>query len=912
MGQAPSGTVTFLFTDIEGSTRLWEEQPEAMRTALARHDALVRAAVAAHGGTIVKTTGDGAHAAFAAAADGVLAAITAQRALDAESWPAEAAISARMGVHTGVAEERDGDYYGTSVNRAARIMAIANCGQILVSDAAAAVLRDDRSIKLRDLGEHRLRDLSRPERVHQVVADGLAEDFPPLRSLDALPTNLPSQLSTFVGREAELNRVGKALVEHRLVTLTGVGGVGKTRLALQLAADLVSEYHDGAWVSELAPAGEADAMLGVVATTFSVQQRVGSTLEESIAEALRTRNLLWVIDNCEHLIEPVARLVDRVLRTAPGVRILATSREGLDLDGEHIAALRSMSLADSSDVDLIVNSDAVRLFEERARAVREDFRVDAANAKTVDELCRRLDGIPLAIVLAASRVASLGVPEILALLDERFRLLTGGRRVALERHQTLRAAVDWSYSLLRPDEAIVFARLAVFAGSFDARATRAIVADDLVDEWAVLDAIDGLVRKSMVATEEQSDGSVRYQLLETLRQYARDRLEEEGPGGEWRRRHADYYVAFSEEAAAGLRTRDEFSWRARLHLELDNLRAATQWAFDVEDVDLLKRVVFALFQELVTTSLSLGPIATRTLSLADDLPREEQGWVMANAAIETYERGDTARATALIVESWALGVDADRPTPALKYYIGGVSAVPPELMRVMIEARRSWPEAELEAAGATLPELAQVTWGLVPFALQLGEIELGREWAERGYELARQSGNPSTLAAALLSTGMSRLADDPDGALRAFEECVDLTRHGAQAAGGQAALFQGALVHARRGEHRRASSQLVEAIEGLRLRGRSAELDGACGYAIEILSTLKLVEATVVVLGSVFDGELRVLRDIPVPPDRQPIDVRAMRETVGEARFTELLAVGAGMSYDELIDHILAALGGTS
>ena len=450
------------------------------------------------GGTIVKTRGDGAHAAFRAAADGVLAAIDAQRALAAESWQAEVPISARMGVHTGEAEERDGDYYGTSVNRAARIMAIGHGGQILVSDATAAMLLDERAIALRDLGEHRLRDLSRPERIHQVVADGLSGDFPRLGSLDALPTNLPSQLATFVGREAELNRVGKALAEHRLVTLTGVGGVGKTRLALQLAADMVPDFRDGAWVSELAPAGDADAMLGVVATTFSVQQGVGATLEESIIESFRSRELLWLIDNCEHLIEPVPRLVDRVLRTGPGVRILATSREGLDVDGEHIAALRSMSLADSSDVELIVLSDAVRLFEERARAVREDFRVDAANAIAVDELCRRLDGIPLAIVLAASRVASLGVPEILALLDERFRLLTGGRRVALERHQTLRAAIDWSFSLLQPDEAVVFARLAVFAGSFDSRATRAIVADETVDEWVVLDAIDGLVRKSMV------------------------------------------------------------------------------------------------------------------------------------------------------------------------------------------------------------------------------------------------------------------------------------------------------------------------------------------------------------------------------------------------------------------------------
>ncbi len=879
-----------------------------MRSALARHDEILRDAVATHGGTIVKSRGDGAHAAFAVPGDGVLAAVDAQRALAAERWPAEVSISVRMGLHTGEAEARDGDYYGTSVNRAARIMGIANGGQILVSDAATAVLRDERSIELRDLGEHRLRDLSRPERVHQVVADGLADDFPPLRSLDALPTNLPSQLATFVGREAELNRVGRALTEHRLVTMTGVGGVGKTRLALQIAADLVPEFRDGAWVSELAPAGEADAMLGIVAGTFSVQQRVGSTLEESIAEALRTRELLWVVDNCEHLIDPVARLIDRVLRVAPGVRILATSREGLDLDGEHITALRSLSLADSNDVDVIVHSDAVRLFEDRARAVREDFRVDAANATTVDELCRRLDGIPLAIVLAASRVASLGVPEILALLDERFRLLTGGRRVALERHQTLRAAVDWSYSLLQPDEAVVFTRLAVFAGSFDARATRAIVADDEVDEWAVLDAVDGLVRKSMVVADEQADGSVRYQLLETLRQYARERLEAPDQGEKWRRRHADYYVAFSEAAGAGMASPDEFMWRERLQLDVDNLRAATQWAFDAEDVDLLKRVMFALIDELTNTTLSLRPIATRALSLSDHLPHHEQGWIMSIAAIETYDLGNTARATELVLEGWARGIDPQQPTPALKYYRHAVNTGAPGLTREVIAVRRGWTEAALEAAGATVADLAALTFGFVNMALQQGELDLAREWADRGYELARQSGHPSALAGALLSVGMMRLVDDPDGALRAFEECIDLTRRGAAASGGQAALFLSALVYARRGDRRQASSRLVEAIERLRLRGRTAELDGGCAYAIEILTTLGMIEAAIVVLGSVLDGALRVLREVPVPPDRQPTDLRALRETVGRERFAELVAIGARMSYDEILDHIVTAL----
>ena len=435
------------------------------------------------------------------------------------------------------------------------------------------------------------------------------------------------------------------------------------------------------------------------------------------------------------------------------MRVLATSREGLDVEGEHIAALRSMSLADSSDVDLIVRSDAVRLFEEHARSVREGFRVDATSATTVDELCRRLDGIPLAIVLAASRVASLGVPEILALLDERFRLLTGGRRVALERHQTLRAAVDWSYSLLQADEAVVFTRLAVFAGSFDARATRAIVADDAVDEWAVLDAIDGLVRKSMVVAEEQADGSVRYQLLETLRQYARERLEQQGKAGDWRRRHADYFVRLSEETGAGLMTSEEFAWRARLDLELDNLRAATQWAFDAEDVGLLKRVVFALYQEPSPRSRRwVRSRPGRSRSPTTCRAKNRAGSWRSPRSRRTTVATPPAPLRSLRRAGRAASVRSAR-RPHCKYYVGGITIARVELMRTLIEVRRSWPEAELEAAGASPADLAHITWGFVPIALSVREFGLARVWAERGYELARRSGSPSSLASALLSVG---------------------------------------------------------------------------------------------------------------------------------------------------------------
>ncbi|MDQ1458454.1 MAG: hypothetical protein QOH28_4074 [Actinomycetota bacterium] len=906
MAQPPSGTVTFLFTDIEGSTRLWEEQPDAMPTALARHDALVRAAVAAHGGTIVKTTGDGAHAAFGAAADGVLAAIDAQRALDAEMWPAEAAISARMGVHTGAAEERDGDYYGAAVNRAARIMAIGHGGQILISDAAAAVLRDEPAIKLRDLGEHRLRDLSRPERVHQVVAVGLTFDFPPLRSLDTLSTNLPTQLTSFIGRDAEIARLRKAVEEHRLVTITGVGGVGKTRLALQAGAEAIGNFPDGVWLTELAAALDGDAMASVVASAFSIEPRGGMSLLDSIVEALRSRELLWLLDNCEHLVDPAARLVDRVLRAAPGVSVLATSREGLDVDGEHIVALRSLRTSDVNSVEAINESDAVRLFVDRAEAVRSRFTLDASNAATVNELCVRLDGIPLAIELAASRAASLGVDEILTLLDERFRLLTGGRRVALERHQTLRATVDWSYSLLNDDERTVFARLATFTGSFDTRAVRAVVADEQLDSWRVLDALDGLVRKSMVTTEEQPDGSVRYQMLETMRQYARERIDESNEGDRCRRRHLDHYVGVTIEIGDGLMTAEELDARARLMTELDNIRAACIWALDTGDIRSLLQVAMALDEERMIGNAPIGLFANRALALKDSLSPDEQQELMVSAITENY-RGEPTGTPELLEQAYAIQPDVSRWSYRVlrTMSLPGIASL--EQMGQLVAGLDTY-HVNQAATGREATEQAWVLIGYSLAASNLGDTARALELAPQILALAHRGGAPSTIARANMQIGMTLASVEPEQARRHFQECIDLGRAGVRFSGLGAAYMQAALIDAQQGRDHDAARNMTAAIAACRPAGRNAELDGACGYAVELLELLGDPEAALVIIGSILDGELRVLRDMPAPPSRKPPDVRAMREHVGKERFAELVTRGARIGYDEILDHILASL----
>jgi predicted ATPase/class 3 adenylate cyclase len=904
---APSGTVTFLFTDVEGSTRLWEEQPEAMRTALARHDVIVRSAVETYGGTIVKTTGDGAHAAFADAVDGVMAAMNAQRALGSETWPVEATISARMGIHTGVAEARDGDYYGPTLNRAARIMAIAHGGQILISDATSAVLRDERAITLRDLGEHRLRDLSRPERLYQVTADGLRDEFPPPRSLDALPTNLPSQLTTFIGRAAELVRVTKAIADYRLVTLTGVGGVGKTRLALQVAADVIAQFADGVWVCELAPATDAETLLGVVAATFSVPDRPGVALEQSVVEALRPRHLLWIVDNCEHLVEPTARLIDRVLRVCPGVRVLATSREALDLDGEATVPIRSMALAASDDTADVAQSDAARLFAERAAAARPGFTFDAATAASINEVCRRLDGIPLAIELAASRVASLGVAVILTLLDERFRLLTGGRRIALERHQTLRAAVDWSYSLLDDAERTVFARLAVFPGSFDTRAARDVVADEAIDEWAVLDALDGLVRKSMLALDDQPDTSVRYQLLETMRQYGRERLEEMGESDTVRRRHAEHFVLRCDEMGLGLMGPDELTSRAQLQLEVDNIRAVGAWALDVGEVRTVLRIIVALNEEQLLGVFPIGAIATPALVMLDELTAHERLEIIAAAVAEAW-RHDIER----IPELLAL-VGDDRPDPRSSnarvlrlFTTSGFTNI--EESRVIAEAARDWDFDVTSVSGAMATERSHLANAFANAAINAGEALLARQYASVQVTLARRGGSPSAIGLAARTLGASISADEPEEARRLFQECIDLGRSGVPFAGISAALIHSALIDVQHGDGASAAVLLAEAIAVARARGRSPELDGACGYAIEILLALGDTEAALVLVGAVIDGELCGLRDMTMPPGRTRPDTRALRAQVGKERFGELLSTGAHMPYEDLLDHILTSL----
>jgi predicted ATPase/class 3 adenylate cyclase len=575
---ASAGVYTFLFTDIEGSTRLWEEHPGEMRSALARHDAVVREAIEGCGGEVFKTVGDAFCAVFAAPGAAVEAAVRLQLALANE--PLAVPLRVRVAVHTGTAEARDQDFFGPALNRLARLLAVAHGEQVLLSEAVRTLVRDELppAATLAPLGEHRLKDLQRPEAVYQLVHAGLRRDFPPLRSLGALPNNLPQQTTSFVGRVRELTEVVELLAGTRLLTLAGPGGTGKTRLALQVGAELLDRYPDGVWLVELAEVTDGTLAARAVAGALQMPERPGIDPTAALAEYLRTKRLLILLDNCEHLVEACAALVETLLRGCPDLRVLATSREPLGVTGEQTYRLSSLAVPVDRDppptAEALSQFEAVKLFIDRAVAVLPDFTVTNANAPTVAEICHRLDGIPLAIELAAARVRVLNVEQIAVRLRDSFRLLAGGSRSALPRQQTLRALIDWSHDLLSDGERALLRRLSVFCGGWTLDAAETVCVGSGIEEGDVLDLLTALVDKSLVTYDQAGAG--RYRMLETIRQYARERLAEAGELDALRRKHREFVVALVEEARPRLFRADQVEWMERLEVDHDNIRAALE------------------------------------------------------------------------------------------------------------------------------------------------------------------------------------------------------------------------------------------------------------------------------------------------------------------------------------------------
>ena len=901
----PQGTVTFLFTDLEGSTRLWEEHPREMRDALARHNTIVRAAVESHDGIVFSTMGDGMAAVFASARDAVSGVLVAQLELTAADWgEVTGPLTARMGLLTDEGVLGGEHYLNQPLNRCARLMAAGHGGQALISGATELLVRDDMAdgCGLLDLGEHRLRDLARPVHVFQLTAPGLRSQFPPLRSLDAFAGNLPIQLSSFVGRVDELAELVMAVRRSSLVTVAGVGGVGKTRLALQAAAELLPSFRDGAWLCELHAADDAETMAQAVLAALRVRPRPGLTLASSIVEFLRSRNALLVLDNCEHLLGAAAALATDILRSGGAVRVLATSRQALGVDGEQVFGLRPLSLPEPSPAAGMTaagDSDAVSLFVQRATAARGDFCLTAGNVSAIGEICRRLDGVPLAIELAAARVAALRPAEMVGLLDERFRLLTRGRTDAAGRHQTLQATVEWSYALLSETERHVFNCLGVFPASFDAAAAAAVAGAGDLQRWDVLDAVTALVGKSMVAEEEGPDQMSRYRLLETMRAYARQQLAAAGGQDLLQRRHAEHYAAFAGQAGPELLGPQQLSWQRQIQGELDNLQAAVTWAFTGDQTrQFAFRIVAALAFSAVFGRSAVGAWAERALADVGTCPPEFRAAVIAAAAWGTFWAGDLLLAQRRAEDALrepASGDPASHGLPrTLLSRTYALTGQPERGASIVREGHQESSEWGTEVLAGHLLAMEAMAWDAAEdHAAALGP-------AMQAVEIARKARNPALSAMASYAAAAALRLEEPKTALTFIEDSVALTRAGACDSILGFALSLAAKIRIRNGDLPGALTILQEATVQQHGDGNRLGLGVTLQRGAAVLARLSRPEPAAILVGAVSAHFVTTSAHDQLDIDEAQV---LARRALGEAAYSAALWRGAAMQDDEVVDY---------
>jgi predicted ATPase/class 3 adenylate cyclase len=741
MIESAAAAVTYLFSDIEGSTKLWESDPARAAKTLAWHDDLSRGVVARHGGNVVKMTGDGLHAAFEDAADAVGAAVELQLAL---AVPPEGGVplAVRCGLHLGSDQRRDNDFFGPAVNRAARIMSAAHGGQVLLSRAVAERVtgRLPPGALLRDVGAVRLRDLGSPEHLYQLVHSALRSEFPPLRSMASAPNNLSQQLNSFVGRDRDMEQVRQLLANSRLLTLLGMGGLGKSRLSMQVAAIVLEDYPDGVWFVELAPVADPNLVPQATASVLGVREEPGGTVLDALCRFVRDRKLLIVLDNCEHVVQACADLAKRLLQSGPEVRVLASSRDSLRIAGEtvfQVAPLSAPDAAQAPKIEALTVNESVRLFVDRASAVQPAFRLSERNAAAVAEICRRLDGIPLALELAAARTRSMTVETIAARLNDRFRLLTSGDRTLLPRQQTLRALIDWSYDMLPASERTLLQRLSVFSGGCTLDAVESVCVDAPLKPAEIFELLGNLVEKSLVVLDLEKQ---RYRMLDTVRHYAVERFEEAGDGGPTRSRHLAWCLALAESAREGLVGPDSGKRLHQLDLERENLLAAHRWCDSADDgarlgLELSHRLKMYWYQG---GQLMLGHrLATEAL-----------------ARISTGERS-FLRCRGLADVGQFCGF-MGRQTEAQRYLEESLSI-----------ARERGDQDRVAAALQSLGYAYQAA----------GDFERAQQLFDEAVEVARSVGEPRQLASALVCLGqLLRQRRDLAAAERHYKEATEIAR----------------------------------------------------------------------------------------------------------------------------------------
>ena len=737
----PTGTVTFLFTDVEGSTQLLHELGEQYSDTLDAHSKIIASRVVAAGGLVVNTEGDAFFCVFSNAVDAVTAAVGIQRDIFDYVWPASGEFRVRMGIHTGEGTLGARDYVGVDVHRAARISAAGHGGQVLVSAETFALVgrRLSSGVSMRDLGDHRLKDLPQAEHLFQIVISGLDDDFPALTSESGRPHNLPATLNAFVGRSQELIMISERLSDSRLITLVGPGGTGKTRLAIEVGTRALDRFTDGVWFAQFASISDFEGVQHSLAAALRLRERPGTALVDTISDHLAQKSVLIVFDNCEHLLGACAELADRLLMACPDVRILATSRQALGVAGEVVHQVPGLTVpSDGMSKEDFMASEAVELFVDRARERKGDFSLTVETSAAVVQICRRLDGIPLAIELAAARVTVLGVGQIADRLDDRFRLLTAGKAVDLPHHLTLQLAMDWSYDLLDADEATLFRWLSVFAGGFSFEAVESVCSTDAMPESAVLDLLQSLIEKSLVVVDDHQ-GSARYRLLETVRVYAGEKLAGSGEKEAASHSHGSYYLRLVEEAEPVLQGSGDSSSQAReldrLGLDHGNFRAAMKELLHSEP-DVVCRLAAALWRYWeVRGYLNEGSEwLKRVLEAGEDLAPEVRAKALAGAGKLAWRRGAFEEAEPLFRESLQL-----------------------------------W-RAVHDRAGE-----ANALHGLARAALNLGDQEEAQLWGEQSLTIQTELKSKQGIATAINTLGeVARFRGDLQQAQDRYTESLDI------------------------------------------------------------------------------------------------------------------------------------------
>jgi predicted ATPase/class 3 adenylate cyclase len=910
----PSGTVTFLLTDIEGSTRRWEQYPHDMEAALARHNDILYVAILSSEGYVFKTVGDAVYAAFASAPKALAAALAAQRALLAEDWGKLGTLPVRMALHTGTAQARGGDYVEPSLNRAACLVAAAHAGQILLSWVTHELVRGalPSEVELLDLGEHRLKDLTRPEHIFQPVAPDLPADFPPLTTLDHRLHNLPVQLTALIGRDREVATVCTLLrrADVRLLTCTGSGGIGKTRLALQAAGELLDDFTDGVFFVALAPISSPTLVVPTIAQALNVRERDGQPLLARLQEELRDRQLLLILDNFEQ-VAVAAPMIAALLAATARLKILVTSRAVLHLSGEYEYVVSPLTLPDyphSQPLERLTQYEAVRLFIARAQAVKAEFAVTNANAPAVAEICVRLDGLPLAIELAAARVKLFPPQALLARLDNRLKLLTGGAHDLPARHQTIRGTIDWSYNLLDAGASRLFVRLAVFVGGCMLEAAEAVCNTTGDLSFSVVDGVAALLDQSLVRCEEQPDGESRFVMLETIREYALERLAESGVLEQLRQRHATYYLGLVEQADT-FHSAEQARWLGWLETEHDNLRAALEWSLGSGEAEIGLRLVGALWHFWYEHGyLSEGRRwLGRALSRGSDASAL-RAKVLYGAGYLAWVQSDFTQARALQEQSLALfrALDDKAGTARAQYELGMVALSHADYAQAVVSFEAS---LALFRNQEDLEGMAFALYGLGTTAVKQGIYSQATVLGQESVALFRRLGIKGAAASALNLLGQAaQLQGDYDRAAALFEESLEPYRELNNKHGLAWALANLGSATWRQGSYDRAAALFRE---GLTLKWEVGDRDGVAGCLEGLMATsvAQRRAARAARLGGAAET-LRAMINAPLPPAAHADyaqSITAARAQLGESVFVVAWAEGRRMPLEQAVAYALSA-----